>query len=137
MNNPNVGETDQIMYDPEDPQSIFQEDLLDIFLYVTKAATGIGFGLGAIACAVAVFMCMQPDPPANPETYQTNAYETNNAYENNNSYNNEYGNSSVPATGPAGDIPTPMATAVPMTPAMVYNGASSTPASSGPVTYYK
>lgn len=142
---PKVGETVSITYDPANPEDIVEEQLVHIGLTAAKTATGIGFGLGALAFCVAVVMCMQPDPPANPTTYQNNTH--NNEYDN--TYNDQYGNepSSVPVSGPAGDIPTPTATAVPMAPAVpapaapmapavVYNGGT-TPSKSGPVTYYK
>lgn len=155
---PSVGEVMSISYDPDDPYSMVDESVLDIGLAASKTATGIGFGIGTLALCVAIFMCTHPDPPANPETHQDTAYPTNNTYEQqqqDTTYNNNnYGNSSVPmsgpagdiptpntqygkASGPAGDIPTPIATAVPLTPANVYNGASTAPVSSGPATYYK
>lgn len=132
---PKVGEIVPITYDPENPNIVLQEEITNILLIVTKVATGIGFGLGVVALCVTIVMCMQPDPPANPTTSypatnQSDAYECHT----NNQYANE--SSSVPVSGPAGDIPTPTATAVPMAPAVVYNG-SSTPAPNGPVTYYK
>ncbi|KAL3944113.1 MAG: hypothetical protein SGBAC_001797 [Bacillariaceae sp.] len=160
---PSVGEVMPISYDPDDPYSMVDESVLDIGLAASKTATGIGFGIGTLALCVAVFMCTRPDPLANnsPETYQANAYPANNTYDHQQQQqhttpysNNNYGNSSVPmsgpagdiptpntqygkASGPAGDIPTPMATAVPLTPANVYNDASTVPVSSGPATYYK
>eukprot|EP00526_Cylindrotheca_closterium_P019857 CAMPEP_0113632276 /NCGR_PEP_ID=MMETSP0017_2-20120614/16773_1 /TAXON_ID=2856 /ORGANISM="Cylindrotheca closterium" /LENGTH=230 /DNA_ID=CAMNT_0000542819 /DNA_START=88 /DNA_END=780 /DNA_ORIENTATION=+ /assembly_acc=CAM_ASM_000147 len=135
---PDVGETKSITYDPDDPSSIVEEYVVDAGLIAAKTATGLGFGFSVLALCVAAFMCAQPDPPADPATYQqnNNTYQQN-AYEQNTYSNAEYGNSSVPASGPAGDIPTPSATAVPMTPAVVYNGANEKTTSSGPVTYYK
>lgn len=141
---PTVGTHEQITYDPDDPGTIVERNLLDIGLVASKTAMGIGFGFAALAFCVAAVMCAQKDdPPVNQQTYQNNAYNNNNygnnQYGNNQYGNNEYGNqpSSVPMGGPAGDIPSGPAGDIPspMTPASVYH--NSTPASSGPVTYYK
>ncbi|CAJ1968960.1 unnamed protein product [Cylindrotheca closterium] len=156
---PAQGETTQIIYNPENPSIIVEEPFLGIGLVAAKTATGVGFGIGSLAFCVAVFMCSRREPPANPGTYQqnTNTQYQQDAHVQNTNYNNaEYGRSSVPisgpagdiptpntynqntynnASGPAGDIPTPMATAAPLPPATVYNGGDSQ--ASGPVTYYK
>jgi len=133
-NVPEEGEIMPISYDPEDPERIFEKAAIDLGLKLARSATGLGFAFSVIALCVLIFMCTRPNNT--PTAYQTNTYEANNTYDNNNNKYNANNNSSVPVSGPAGDIPTPAATAVRMQPAQVYTN-SSTPASSGPVTFYK
>jgi hypothetical protein len=157
---PDIGETDQITYDPDDPSSIIERDILDIGFIAAKAGAGVGWTCVVIGLCVAAFMFSRPKPNDNN---QTTTYQP---YAQPNGPAGDYGNSNNPPAsvpysqpnGPAGDFGNslggqehPSATATPVTynasgkpvgynspsqPAQVYGG-NPQPVNSGPATYYK
>jgi hypothetical protein len=71
---PDIGETDQIRYDPDDPSSILEEDLLDIGFIAAKAAAGVGWACVAIGLCVAAFTLTRPKPNDNNQTTISQPY---------------------------------------------------------------
>merc|ERR1711935_396525 len=63
--NPETGEVKLVSYNPDDPESLVEKEVVDIGLGLAKAATGIGFAFSVIALGVAIFMCSRPDPSTN------------------------------------------------------------------------